>query len=704
MTPTIEVRDLVREYRMGAEQVHALRGVSFTVDEGEYAAIVGPSGCGKSTLLNLLGVIDRPTSGTVSIAGERVDQLSDARATDFRLRRIGFVFQRFYLMQALTARENIELPLAEAGMKGAARRDRARALLDYVGLGRREGHRPSQLSGGEQQRVAIARALANEPKLLLADEPTGELDARTGAEMIALFQRLNGDGTTIVVVTHDEDLARAAQARDPHARRLHRRRRACTKGCTMIRLLAFRNLTLNPWRSVFLLFGFSMGVAVMIVLLSIGEALLDQAKDEKLVGGGSITVLPEGVDVEVMKTGGLGGLFFSIDHARFIHRAAPRGAAAARRRVRGGAAGRGQAAVSPHRGRRASAPCARRVTFRRSPRPSVRDPTSHRDSGATIRSTAAGARRRDAELRHDIDHFHLPPREVAGDPSWGEWHYFNVISPDRQRWAFVSFIVAGAVGGAADRWGGQVLVTLHEQGKPERRFTSNVPSPLVHYSTTSADLAIGDSRVEVQPDGRYLVRARAREDGRGTPLTIDLVVSPAAGAYFPGAALTSGVVSGYVVPALRADASGSLCVGGACTTYDAVQAYHDHNWGVWRGVTWEWGAARAGEYTLLYGRIEPPDSVSAAQPLFVYLVDSRGIPRRVSTARHSVRGRANDDRERSVHPHAGDARRWWTCAAPIRCDSVSTSRTPARATRARRSSNGATRSAHASFPVRTSCR
>ena len=208
--PIVSVRDLVREYRMGDEQVHALRGVSVTIAAAEYAAIVGPSGCGKSTLLNLLGVIDRPTSGTVSIAGERVDQLSDARATEFRLRRIGFVFQRFYLMQALSARENIELPLAEAGMSGAARRARARQLLDYVGLARREGHRPSQLSGGEQQRVAIARALANEPKMLLADEPTGELDARTGAEMIALFRRLNDDGTTIVVVTHDEQMARAA--------------------------------------------------------------------------------------------------------------------------------------------------------------------------------------------------------------------------------------------------------------------------------------------------------------------------------------------------------------------------------------------------------------------------------------------------------------------------------------------------------------
>jgi putative ABC transport system ATP-binding protein len=207
----VEVRDLVREYRMGGEIVHALRGVSFTVQRSEYVAIVGPSGCGKSTLLNLLGVIDRPTSGTVAIAGERVDKLSDARATEFRLRRIGFVFQRFYLMQALTARENVELPLAEAGLAGVARRERARALLHYVGLGRRESHLPSQLSGGEQQRVAIARALANEPALLLADEPTGELDARTGAEMIALFHRLNADGTTIVVVTHDEELARAAK-------------------------------------------------------------------------------------------------------------------------------------------------------------------------------------------------------------------------------------------------------------------------------------------------------------------------------------------------------------------------------------------------------------------------------------------------------------------------------------------------------------
>jgi putative ABC transport system ATP-binding protein len=207
----VEARNLVRDYDFGSERVHALRGVSFDIAEGDYVAIVGPSGCGKSTLLNLIGAIDKPTSGTVSIRDSEVNAMRDREATQFRLRKIGFVFQRFYLMTTLTARENIELPLAEAGMKPTDRIERARELLKYVGLSNREKHRPSQLSGGEQQRVAIARALANKPALLLADEPTGELDARTGAEIINLFGRLNTDGTTIVVVTHDEDLANAAR-------------------------------------------------------------------------------------------------------------------------------------------------------------------------------------------------------------------------------------------------------------------------------------------------------------------------------------------------------------------------------------------------------------------------------------------------------------------------------------------------------------
>ena len=210
-TVVVEARNLTRDYDFGEDRVHALRGVSFDICAGEYVAIVGPSGCGKSTLLNLVGAIDKPTSGTVRIAGNSAEAMSDRDATRFRLRNIGFVFQRFYLMPTLTARENVELPMAEAGMKPAERASRARELLAYVGLAHREKHRPSQLSGGEQQRVAIARALANRPALLLADEPTGELDAKTGSDIIALFGRLNADGTTIVVVTHDEELASAAR-------------------------------------------------------------------------------------------------------------------------------------------------------------------------------------------------------------------------------------------------------------------------------------------------------------------------------------------------------------------------------------------------------------------------------------------------------------------------------------------------------------
>ena len=206
----LRVSELQRSYRLEGEEVHAVRGVSFNVREGEYLAVVGPSGCGKSTLLNLLGALDKPSSGVVDLRGRSTGSMNDREATRFRLEHIGFVFQRFHLMPTLSALENVELPMAEAGVATTTRRARARELLAYMGLGHRERHRPTQLSGGEQQRVSIARALANKPMLLLADEPTGELDAKTGREIIDLFARLNASGTTILVVTHDEELAAAA--------------------------------------------------------------------------------------------------------------------------------------------------------------------------------------------------------------------------------------------------------------------------------------------------------------------------------------------------------------------------------------------------------------------------------------------------------------------------------------------------------------
>jgi len=209
--PLLRLENVERDYMMGSETVRAVCGVSLVIRAGEHIAIVGPSGCGKSTLLNLLGAIDPPDEGRVLLGGRDVSRLNDREATALRLRRIGFVFQRFHLLPALTARENIELPMAEAGVGARERALRSRELLAYVGLADRDRHRPPQLSGGEQQRVAIARALANAPAIVLADEPTGELDARTGAEVASLFARLNRDGTTLVIATHDEELASGAK-------------------------------------------------------------------------------------------------------------------------------------------------------------------------------------------------------------------------------------------------------------------------------------------------------------------------------------------------------------------------------------------------------------------------------------------------------------------------------------------------------------
>lgn len=207
----VQAEGISRVFDMPAGAVTAVRDVSLILRAGDHAAIKGPSGCGKSTLLHMLGCVDTPTSGSLLFGGEDVTRMSDRARSLLRLEHIGFVFQRFFLLPMLTAAENVELPQAEAGVAKAARRERTRELLDYVGLGARMDHRPSQLSGGEMQRVAIARALANEPRLLLADEPTGELDQATGAQIAALLDRVHEGGTAIVIVTHDEALAHRAR-------------------------------------------------------------------------------------------------------------------------------------------------------------------------------------------------------------------------------------------------------------------------------------------------------------------------------------------------------------------------------------------------------------------------------------------------------------------------------------------------------------
>jgi len=206
----VDARNVSRVFRMPAGPVTAVRDVSLRIGAGDHVAVRGPSGCGKSTLLHMLGCVEPPSSGTLLFDGRDVAGLSDASRSRLRLRHIGFIFQRFFLLPMLTAWENVELPQSEAGVPKEARRQRTAELLDYVGLAARADHRPSQLSGGEMQRVAIARALANRPRLLLADEPTGELDSATGTQIAALLDRVNADGTALVVVTHDEDLAARA--------------------------------------------------------------------------------------------------------------------------------------------------------------------------------------------------------------------------------------------------------------------------------------------------------------------------------------------------------------------------------------------------------------------------------------------------------------------------------------------------------------
>jgi putative ABC transport system ATP-binding protein len=211
--PVVALRDVTKVYRMGRVDVPALGGITLEIARGEYVAIMGPSGSGKSTLMNLIGCLDRPTSGSYFLDGQDVSRMTDDQFADVRNRRIGFVFQTFNLLARMSALRNVELPLLYGGVPRSERRRRAFAALEQVGLAGRVAHTPQELSGGEQQRVAIARALVGDPAIVLADEPTGNLDSRSGEEILAIFQELNGRGITLTMVTHDRHVAE-------HARRI----------------------------------------------------------------------------------------------------------------------------------------------------------------------------------------------------------------------------------------------------------------------------------------------------------------------------------------------------------------------------------------------------------------------------------------------------------------------------------------------------
>jgi hypothetical protein len=375
-------------------------------------------------------------------------------------------------------------------------------------------------------------------------------------------------------------------------------------------VLALRHLAVHPGRAAVLLAGYAVGVAVMIVLLSVGDAMLRQSRDPALVGGGDLLAIPEGLDLEALRTGGLGGMFHGIDHARFVSR-----------QLVGGPRFRGVVrTVSPvleqqlltlaHGGRTWPVRAGGEL------------PDAAARLGAGLDVTAGAWRDGPSDrawlepsptaLYDALDRAHIPSNP---DSTWAEWQYYNiVVSPDE--WWYITLLVGGEV--PDGRWGGQVLITRRAPTGSHRRAAARATSDEVRFDTLRADLVIGGSSVQ-QVDGRYRLRASAER------LSVDLEVTPAPNRYFPPVELRGAVRSGYAVPALRAEATGRVCVDGRCRDIERVAAYHDHNWGVWRDVTWDWGIARGGAFDLLYGGVRSGAAAGASPSHFLTLVDSLGV-------------------------------------------------------------------------------
>ena len=375
--------------------------------------------------------------------------------------------------------------------------------------------------------------------------------------------------------------------------------------------LAIRHLLVRPGRAAVLLIGYALGVAVMIVLLSVGDAMLSQSRDVSLVSGGDLTALPHGVDIDAMRSGGLTGMFFGITGARFVSR-----------EMLGGARDAGLvAAVSPVLEQKLLALQFGDTTW--TVRAGGEIPSQARAAGAALHIIAGEWSDTPGDITwrqptpqqffDEIDRFHRP---ATRDSTWAEWHYFNVVVSEREWW-YITLLVGGDLGG--NRWGGQVLVTHRRPDGEYQRFTLSVPRTDVSFDTTRADLAVGASSVE-QRDGVYHVR------GRSGSATFDFALTPSPHRYFPPVELGDDhAASGYVVPALAGTARGRLCVAGACTELHDATAYHDHNWGTWRAVTWEWGAGRSDRHALLYGGVLPDNRGAGGVPLFLALDDSLGV-------------------------------------------------------------------------------
>jgi hypothetical protein len=383
----------------------------------------------------------------------------------------------------------------------------------------------------------------------------------------------------------------------------------------MILTLALRHLWVKKRRSALLLLGFALGVGVMILLLSVGEAMLDQSRDVALVGGGEVTVLPLGIDVEAMRTGGVSGMFFGIDHARFLTRqvlGGPRHADVVR-------------AVAP--AIEGKVLYLERSGVSSPVRAGGEIPSRAATVGAGLELLAGAWHDSPADstwispdasrLYDEMDRFHIPQKP---DSTWGEWDYFNVVTADGEWW-YITLLVGGAI--PAGEWGGEVLITRRSPDGRYHRYSTRVPAAQVSFDTTRADLSMGSSGVR-QSEGIYRLDARAH--GASGDARVELEIKPLPNQYFPAVELREQpLLSGYVVPGVAANATGRVCVLDRCRRVTGVPAYHDHNWGVWRGVSWEWGAARGASLALLYGGIYSPETDSAAAPFFFTVIDSLGV-------------------------------------------------------------------------------
>ena len=394
----------------------------------------------------------------------------------------------------------------------------------------------------------------------------------------------------------------------------------------MLTTLAFRHLLVRKLRSLFLLLGFSLGVGVMIVLLSVGQAMLEQSRDISLIGGGEVTVLPQGIDVEAMRTGGVSGMFFGIDRARLLAR-----------QILGGPrhhdivrvvspAIEGKLLYLRAGGRLVPVRAGGDVPSRaRAVGAGLEVLSGHWDDSPEDSSYISPIRQ---ELYDELDRFHLPSQP---DSSWGEWHYFNLVTSPSEWW-YITYLIGGEVLGK--NWGGQLIVTGRHPDGTYDRFVAPAPPGRIGFDTTRADVTIGESFVR-QRNGVYHLHGRAT--GNAGHLLFDIELTPAPNRYFPAVELRdNGLMSGYVVPGLVAAATGKICVGSRCRSFGDAPAYHDHNWGVWRDVTWEWGAARGDRLSLLYGGVY---GSSVRSPFFLSVLDSLGVKQVLRFNRIDYRGK-----------------------------------------------------------------